>query len=81
MRWFSLERWTARFSMTPRILLDAYAEERLPVARQVVRLTNWLTQLALMDRQLRGVRNFAIGLVSPVVSRRFVWQLSGLAYR
>ncbi|MBV9132902.1 MAG: hypothetical protein JO318_09395 [Chloroflexi bacterium] len=29
----------------------------------------------------RGVRNLAIGLVSPVVSRRLTWQLSGLAYR
>ena len=38
-----------------------------------------LTRLALMDRQLRTLRNLllrALGLVSP----RFAWQLSGLVY-
>jgi hypothetical protein len=34
-----------------------------------------------MDRQLRGLRNFGLELISPMVSRRFAWQLSGLAYR
>jgi 2-polyprenyl-6-methoxyphenol hydroxylase-like FAD-dependent oxidoreductase len=61
--------------------LDAYARSRRRVAKQVVRLTNMLTRLALMDRQVRTLRNFTLRGIGPLVSRRFAWQLSGLVYR
>jgi 2-polyprenyl-6-methoxyphenol hydroxylase-like FAD-dependent oxidoreductase len=61
--------------------LDAYARVRRPVAKQVVFLTNMLTQLALMDRELRALRNGVLRGLGPFVSRRFAWQLSGLVYR
>jgi hypothetical protein len=47
----------------------------------VVTLTNMLTRLALMDRQLRTLRNVTLRGLSPLVSHRFAWQLSGLVYR
>jgi 2-polyprenyl-6-methoxyphenol hydroxylase-like FAD-dependent oxidoreductase len=61
--------------------LEAYARVRRPVAKQVVMMTNMLTRLALMDRQLRTLRNVTLRGISPFVSRRFAWQLSGLVYR
>ena len=61
--------------------LDAYTRTRRPVAKQVVGLTNMLTRLALMDRQLRTLRNLTLRGIAPLVSHRFAWQLSGLVYR
>jgi hypothetical protein len=61
--------------------LEAYAATRGRVARQVVLLTNGLTRLALMQRQLRTLRNLTLSTLNPLVNRRFAWQLSGLAYR
>lgn len=58
-----------------------YAATRRCVARQVVLLTNGLTRLALMQRQLRTLRNLTLSILNPLVNRRFAWQLSGLAYR
>jgi 2-polyprenyl-6-methoxyphenol hydroxylase-like FAD-dependent oxidoreductase len=62
-------------------MLDAYAAARRPVAKQVVALTNGLTRLALMDRQLRLLRNAVLEGLSPFIRRRFALQLSGLVYR
>lgn len=61
--------------------LDAYNATRRPVAQQVVKVTNLLTRLATMDRQLRTFRNVALDALDPVVSRRLAWRLSGLVYR
>jgi hypothetical protein len=52
--------------------LDAYTRIRRPVAKQVIMVTNLLTRLALMDRQLRTVRNVTLrgfGRSSATVSR------------
>jgi 2-polyprenyl-6-methoxyphenol hydroxylase-like FAD-dependent oxidoreductase len=61
--------------------LDAYSATRRPIAKQVIAVTNGLTRLALMERELRTVRNVALRSLNPFVNRRFAWQLSGLAYR
>ncbi len=61
--------------------LDAYAAARRPIAQRVVAVTNLLTRLALMDRQLRALRNVVLRALDPVAGPRLAWQLSGLAYR
>jgi 2-polyprenyl-6-methoxyphenol hydroxylase-like FAD-dependent oxidoreductase len=61
--------------------LDAYGATRRSVARQVVAVTNRLTWLATMDRQVRTLRNAVLAMLDPVVSRRLAWRLSLLAYR
>jgi 2-polyprenyl-6-methoxyphenol hydroxylase-like FAD-dependent oxidoreductase len=49
--------------------LDAYTATRRPIARQIVTLTNGLTRLATMDRQLRTARNAALATLNPFLSR------------
>jgi 2-polyprenyl-6-methoxyphenol hydroxylase-like FAD-dependent oxidoreductase len=61
--------------------LQAYSDSRQPVAQQIVAITNRLTWLATMDKQLRNLRNAALAMVSPLASRRLAWRLSLLAYR
>jgi 2-polyprenyl-6-methoxyphenol hydroxylase-like FAD-dependent oxidoreductase len=61
--------------------LAAYTAVRRPVAQQIVTITNRLTWLATVDRQLRALRNSALAALSPVISRRLAWRLSLLAYR
>jgi 2-polyprenyl-6-methoxyphenol hydroxylase-like FAD-dependent oxidoreductase len=61
--------------------LLAYSDSRRPIAQQIVTITNRLTWLATMDKQLRKVRNTALSLLSPLASRRLAWRLSLLAYR
>ena len=51
--------------------LDAYTATRRPIARQIVTLTNGLTRLATMDRQLRTARNAALATLNPFLSRRW----------
>ena len=44
-------------------------------------LTNGLTRLATMDRQLRTARNAALATLNPFLSRRLARRLSLLDYR
>jgi 2-polyprenyl-6-methoxyphenol hydroxylase-like FAD-dependent oxidoreductase len=61
--------------------LAAYSATRRPVAQQIVAVTDWLTWLATMDRQRRGLRNAILATLGPFASRRLAWRLSLLAYR
>ena len=61
--------------------LEAYTAARRPVAQQIVAVTNRLTWLATMDRQVRALRNTALALVAPIASRRLARRLSMLVYR
>jgi 2-polyprenyl-6-methoxyphenol hydroxylase-like FAD-dependent oxidoreductase len=63
--------------------LDAYAEQRRPVATEVVAFTGRLTRLATVGRRLRPLRNGILGLLAhvPRVRRDLAWRLSGLVYR
>jgi 2-polyprenyl-6-methoxyphenol hydroxylase-like FAD-dependent oxidoreductase len=61
--------------------LEAYGNARRPVAQQIVAVTNALTWLATMDRQLRAARNTVLMALNPIISRRLAWRLSLLAYR
>lgn len=70
----AIERWSA----AP---LQAYSDSRRPIAQQIVAITNRLTWLATMDKQLRVFRNATLSMLSPVMNRRLAWRLSMLAYR
>jgi 2-polyprenyl-6-methoxyphenol hydroxylase-like FAD-dependent oxidoreductase len=61
--------------------LQGYTAARRPIAQQIVAITNRLTWLATMDRQLRGLRNAALATLSPIASPRLARRLSMLAYR
>jgi 2-polyprenyl-6-methoxyphenol hydroxylase-like FAD-dependent oxidoreductase len=63
--------------------LDRYERRRLPVAREVVRTADRLTNLATMPPWRRPMRNTALAVAGalPVVPRLIARQLSGLAYR
>jgi 2-polyprenyl-6-methoxyphenol hydroxylase-like FAD-dependent oxidoreductase len=61
--------------------LDTYEAARRSVARQVVAVTNRLTWLATMDRQVRSLRNAVLAMLGPFLSHRLAWRLSLLAYR
>ncbi len=61
--------------------LAAYTAVRRPVAEQVVAITNRLTWLATMDRQVRTLRNTVLAVLNPIVSRRLARRLSMLVYR
>ena len=61
--------------------LAAYSAARRPVAEQVVAVTNRLTWLATMDRQVRTLRNSVLALLNPIASRRLARRLSMLVYR
>jgi 2-polyprenyl-6-methoxyphenol hydroxylase-like FAD-dependent oxidoreductase len=61
--------------------LAAYSAARRSVAEQVVAVTNRLTWLATMDRQVRTLRNSVLALLNPIVSRRLARRLSMLVYR
>ena len=61
--------------------LAAYTAARRPVAEQVVAVTNRLTWLATMDRQVRTLRNGVLALLNPIASRRLARRLSMLVYR
>jgi 2-polyprenyl-6-methoxyphenol hydroxylase-like FAD-dependent oxidoreductase len=60
--------------------LRSYTAARRPIAQQIVAITNLLTRLATMDRQLRGIRNAALAALSPVASPLPARRLSLLAY-
>jgi 2-polyprenyl-6-methoxyphenol hydroxylase-like FAD-dependent oxidoreductase len=61
--------------------LEAYTAARRAVAEQIVAVTNRLTWLATMDRQVCTLRNSVLALLDPVASRRLAWRLSMLVYR
>jgi 2-polyprenyl-6-methoxyphenol hydroxylase-like FAD-dependent oxidoreductase len=63
--------------------LDAYGDERRPVARQVIALADRLTRLATVRPALRTWRNLLLSALSrlPPVRRNLAWRLSGLVYR
>jgi 2-polyprenyl-6-methoxyphenol hydroxylase-like FAD-dependent oxidoreductase len=61
--------------------LAAYSVARRAVAEQIVAITNRLTWLATMDRQVRTLRNSVLVLLSPIASRRLARRLSMLVYR
>jgi 2-polyprenyl-6-methoxyphenol hydroxylase-like FAD-dependent oxidoreductase len=63
--------------------LDAYGDQRRPIARQVVALADRLTRLATVPPSLRGLRNLMLRVMSllPPVRRNLAWRLSGLLYR
>jgi 2-polyprenyl-6-methoxyphenol hydroxylase-like FAD-dependent oxidoreductase len=61
--------------------LEAYSAARRPVAQQIVTVTDRLTRLATMDRQLRALRNTTLAALNPVIGQRLAWRLSQLAYR
>jgi 2-polyprenyl-6-methoxyphenol hydroxylase-like FAD-dependent oxidoreductase len=61
--------------------LEAYTAAQRPIAKQVVAITNTLTWLATMDRQVRTLRNIALAMLNPVASRRLARRLSMLVYR
>lgn len=63
--------------------LDRYAEQRRPVAQEVVHLADRLTRLATIRPGMRAVRNLALATLFrvPALRRRLAWRLSGLAYR
>jgi 2-polyprenyl-6-methoxyphenol hydroxylase-like FAD-dependent oxidoreductase len=63
--------------------LDAYAAQRRPVARQVVKFADALTRMATARPALRLLRNTALGVLShlPPVRSKMAWRLSGLVYR
>ena len=61
--------------------LAAYSAARRSVAKQVVAVTNRLTWLATMDRQVRTLRNGVLALLNPIASRRLARRLSMLVYR
>lgn len=63
--------------------LDAYGEERRPIARQVVAMADRLTRLATVPPSLRVLRNLMLRVLStlPPVRRQLAWRLSGLLYR
>lgn len=56
--------------------LAAYTAARRPVAQRIVTLTNRLTRLATMDRQLRTARNTTLVALNPILSHRLARQLS-----
>jgi hypothetical protein len=45
--------------------LAAYSATRRPVAQQIVAVTDWLTWLATMGRQRRGLRNAILATLGP----------------
>jgi 2-polyprenyl-6-methoxyphenol hydroxylase-like FAD-dependent oxidoreductase len=63
--------------------LDAYGQERRPVAQQVVAFADRLTRLATVPRALRGLRNALLSILAklPPFRRQLAWRLSGLVYR
>jgi 2-polyprenyl-6-methoxyphenol hydroxylase-like FAD-dependent oxidoreductase len=61
--------------------LQDYTAAQRPVAEQIVAITNRLTWLATMDRQVRTLRNAVLALVNPVARRRLARRLSLLVYR
>ena len=61
--------------------LAAYSAARRSVAEQVVAVTNRLTWLATMDRQVRTLRNSVLALLNPIASRRLARRLSMLVHR
>ena len=63
--------------------LDAYGQQRRPIAKQIVAIADRLTRLATVRPGLRQVRNMLLsGLAHvPPFRRRLAWQLSGLVYR
>jgi len=63
--------------------LDAYEAERLPVAKEVVKMADGLTRLATAPRAIRPLRNLLLGALShvPAVRRKLAWRLSGLIFR
>lgn len=61
--------------------LAAYAAARRPVAQRVIEQTDFLTRLATMPAYLRGIRNFALAAVRPVIRKRLAWNLSMLGNR
>jgi 2-polyprenyl-6-methoxyphenol hydroxylase-like FAD-dependent oxidoreductase len=61
--------------------LAAYTTAQRAVAEQVVAVTNRLTRLATMDRQVRALRNTVLTMLNPVISRRLARRLSMLVYR
>ncbi len=73
----------ALVSRAPNASLEQYARNRRDVAQQVVALTDRLTRLATLPRELRPLRNTAIGAFGhlPSVRAALGWRLSGLVYR
>lgn len=67
----------------PDSLLDEYSDNRRPIAKDVVAMTDRLTRLATLPRAARPIRNAVIGLAGRVPSIRLVLarRLSGLVYR
>jgi 2-polyprenyl-6-methoxyphenol hydroxylase-like FAD-dependent oxidoreductase len=63
--------------------LDAYGDQRRPVAQQVVALADRLTRLATVRPGWRVLRNLLLAGMArlPPVRRRLAWRLSGLVYR
>ncbi|MDV3134172.1 FAD-dependent oxidoreductase [Mycobacterium sp. 29Ha] len=67
----------------PDSLLDEYSDNRRPIAKDVVAMTDRLTRLATLPRAARPIRNAVIGLAGRVPSIRLALarRLSGLVYR
>ena len=63
--------------------LDAYSNQRRPIAEQVLRLTGRLTRLATCPAPVRPLRNTAMRAAAalPAVRDDLAWRLSGLVYR
>jgi 2-polyprenyl-6-methoxyphenol hydroxylase-like FAD-dependent oxidoreductase len=62
-------------------ILEEYAAQRRPIAREVVRMTDRLTRLATAPRAVRGVRNLLLRTLArvPAIRRQLALRLSGLA--
>lgn len=64
-------------------VLDDYAASRRRVGMKVVRLTDRLTRVGLASGKMRGLRNFALGVVNglPMIKRRIATQVAELYER
>jgi 2-polyprenyl-6-methoxyphenol hydroxylase-like FAD-dependent oxidoreductase len=64
-------------------VLDDYAAARRRIGMKVVGLTDRLTRIGLAGGNMRGVRNFALGIVNriPMIKHRIAIQLAELYER
>jgi 2-polyprenyl-6-methoxyphenol hydroxylase-like FAD-dependent oxidoreductase len=63
--------------------LQAYEEQRRPIAEQVLVFTDRLTRVATLREGLRPLRNMALRTLAsvPLFRHQLAWRLSGLVYR
>jgi 2-polyprenyl-6-methoxyphenol hydroxylase-like FAD-dependent oxidoreductase len=61
--------------------LEAYNAVQRPIAKQVISVTDLLTNVATLRGPLRRLRNIVLYVLSPFIRRRLSWRLSLLYLR